>query len=248
MKPRLLVLLLGLVVAYLASELWSMPDEKRPQLVRGEDMLAVVFGDARTVISEMMVKKADSYYHGGIDIDCKLHHEEEEDADGEEHVCDGHCGHHHRDENGGAGANFWSDPWRWINTRIRAPQLHRHLDGREAEELIPLYRAAVRMDKHNLDAWDTLIWIAARDLNDDELARRTIEEAKAANPKSPEIAFSEARFLRQGSNADLSAARREFSRAKALILERNQHHTAEEYSEDDRALLRLIEVFLSESR
>ena len=57
--------------------------ERMPQIVQGDDALSVAFGDAKCTISAAMVRKADSYFHGGIDMECAEghghHHDEPDD-------------------------------------------------------------------------------------------------------------------------------------------------------------------------
>ena len=67
----LLCLFLGLWhVVVLASQVSRFGDAM-PQVVKGEGALAVAFGDARETISRAFVHKADSYFHGGVDMECK---------------------------------------------------------------------------------------------------------------------------------------------------------------------------------
>ena len=91
---------------------------RMPQVVKGEDALSVAFADAKETISVAMVQKADSYYHGGIDMDCHESHEhsheahdhsdadKEHDHDHEEHDHEHDHGHQH-------------DPWRWTKGGLR---------------------------------------------------------------------------------------------------------------------------------
>ena len=172
------------------------PAERMPQVVRGDGVLAVAFGDARETISHALVHKADSYFHGGIDMDCK--HLEEHG---------GHADLHGLQDNGEeAQAAF--DPWWWINSHIRAPERHIHLDGVKSVELLPWFWAAVRADPHNVDAWTTALYVANNMLHDKMLARRVVDEAKARNPESLEIAFAEARFVYDGGKGDVASAER----------------------------------------
>ena len=158
----------------------------RPQLVRGDDALAVAFGGARETISLAMVQKADSYFHGGIDMD-----------GGEEKV-----------EKVGGGEGRGGDWWAWIDSKIRAPQVHRHLDGGESVEMLPWLWAAVKSDPHNAEAWSVAWYAAKHIMKDSATAERVLAEAKAKNPDSIEIAFTEGRAFYDGGKGDLAAAKR----------------------------------------
>jgi len=194
-----------------------------PQLASGSDVLSVIFGDAREVISRAAVQKADSYFHGGIDMDGADHDDDEEHG--------GLCRHDSAsrdapapEENRNSTTIHYSlftihslpDPWHWIDSRIRAPQEHRHLDGAKAVELLPWFWAAVKADPHNAEAWSVTWYTASHVMKDKELAARVLAEAKARNPDSIEIAFTEGRALYDGGKGDVAAAEKAFERARAL--------------------------------
>lgn len=167
-----------------------------PQLVRGEDALAVAFGGARETISLAMVQKADSYFHGGIDMD----------------------GGHEREISHFSSliSHSLPDPWQWIDSHIRAPRIHQHLEGEKAVELMPWFWAAVKADPHNAEAWSVAWYTASHVMKDRELAARVLAEAKEKNPDSIEIAFTEGRALYDGGKGDIFAAKLAFARAVGL--------------------------------
>ena len=175
----------------------------QPQLVRGDDALAVAFGGARETISLAMVQKADSYFHGGIDMDGG---DEVEKVGGGEGEGEG------RSEGEGRGGDWWA----WIDSKIRAPQVHRHLDGGESVEMLPWLWAAVKSDPHNAEAWSVAWYAAKHIMKDSATAERVLAEAKAKNPDSIEIAFTEGRAFYDGGKGDLAAAKRAFARTVAL--------------------------------
>jgi len=183
-----------------------------PQLANGSDVLSVIFGDAREVISRAAVQKADSYFHGGIDMDTH------EDEGG----CEDFCGHHEKTENSTTAhcslltAHSLPDPWHWIDSRIRVPHEHKHLEGAKAVELMPWLWAAVRTDPHNAEAWSVAWYAASHIMKDKEMAARVLAEAKAKNPESIEIAFTEGRALYDGGKGDLVAAKLAFKRTVEL--------------------------------
>ena len=171
-----------------------------PQFAAADDVVSVAFGDAREVISRSAITRADSYFHGGVDMEgceCHGHHE---------------CGHDHGEEH----EEEAGDPWHWINSHIRAPQEHRHLEGAAAVEMLPWFWAAVKVNPHNVEAWSTAWYIAKHTMHDEALAWRVIAEAKAKNPDSVEIAFTEGRAYYDGGHGDLVSAKRCFERARAL--------------------------------
>ena len=191
-----------------------------PQVVQGDDALSVAFGDAKSTISAAMVHKADSYFHGGIDMECKEHHDYHDDHDHD----------HHHDRSGGHDHDAAPNPstlnpqhtthtfdlWGWINQHVRAPEKHVHLEGAKSVELMPWFWASVKADPHNIDAWTTAWYTANTMLKDQALARRILDEAKAKNPDSLEIAWTEARFVYQGGKGDVAAAARLLEEARSL--------------------------------
>lgn len=202
------------VAVLLALALGRFDVARLPQVVQGDDALSVAFGDAKSTISAAMVHKADSYFHGGIDMECQEHHD--------------HHDHHHDDHDHDQSSNppipHSSNPpishphafdlWGWINQHVRAPEKHVHLEGERSVELMPWFWASVKADPHNIDAWTTAWYTANTMLKDHALARRILDEAKAKNPDSLEIAWTEARFVYQGGKGDVAAAMRLLEEAR----------------------------------
>ena len=211
-----LVLPCFVVAVLLALVLGRFGVARLPQVVQGDDALSVAFGDAKATISAAMVHKADSYFHGGIDMECKEHHD--------------HHDHHHDDHDHDQSSNppipqssnppiahsHTFDLWGWINQQVRAPEKHVHLDGAKSVELMPWFWASVKADPHNIDAWTTAWYTANTMLKDRALARRILDEAKAKNPDSLEIAWTEARFVYQRGKGDVAAATRLLEEARRM--------------------------------
>jgi hypothetical protein len=204
------------IAVLLALVLGRFDVARLPQVVQGDDALSVAFGDAKSTISAAMVHKADSYFHGGIDMECKEHHDHHDD-----HDHDHHDDHDHsstppitQSPNHPITQSHTFDPWRWINQQVRAPEKHVHLEGERSVELMPWFWASVKADPHNIDAWTTAWYTANTMLKDQALARRILDEAKAKNPDSLEIAWTEARFVYQGGKGDVAAAMRLLEEAR----------------------------------
>lgn len=181
------ILLLGL--AGMLAILGRLPSARLPQGRMGGDILSVLLGDAKKDISDSMVRTADSYFHGGVDIDCHL-----EGHDHEGHTCpeDGDCPHHGHGHHEGESKSETDhgrrvDPWRWINGHIRAPEVDRHLGQEKAKEMLPWFWMAVRSNPHNTEAWTTAWFAAASLMKDPNLARKVAEEAYQANPDALDV-------------------------------------------------------------
>ena len=226
------------LVGALALLLGRLPAGKLPQAVKGDDVLSVAFGDARAVLAQMMIRKSDSYFHGGVDIGCPCEHCKEDALPRTVAASATGADRYHASRDSTISKSF--DPWNWINAHVRAPQRHVHLDGTQAVELMPFYWAALRADPHDVGAWTTAIFIASDHLKDDALAKRLIAEAGEKNPNSAEVAFAEGRYLRRNGNGDLNAARECFMRAERLLAQKGEVN----WTEDDRVLSNLIRTFL----
>ena len=212
------------VAVLLALVLGRFDVARLPQVVQGDDALSVAFGDAKSTISAAMVHKADSYFHGGIDMECKEHHDHHDDHD---HDHDHSPNPPTSSTRSTRSTRLTSstppllhshtfDLWRWINQHVRAPEKHVHLEGEKSVELMPWFWASVKADPHNIDAWTTAWYTANTMLKDRALARRILDEAKAKNPDSLEIAWTEARFVYQGGKGDVAAAARLLEEARRL--------------------------------
>ena len=201
----LLCLPLGLWHVGRLANLCMRLGDSMPQAVRGDGALAVAFGDARETISQAFVHKADSYFHGGIDMECKhLGEHGGHDHEG----C--HHGHDHDEATHGA-----FDPWHWINSHVRAPDVHRHLGGGEAAEMMPWFWASVKADPHNIDAWTTAWYVANDTIKDKGLALRVVAEGLEKNPDDPDLLVCRGRTLYDNGRGEIAAAREAFSAAVA---------------------------------
>lgn len=208
-----------------------------PQLVRGDDALSVAFGGAKETISLAMVHKADSYFHGGVDMECTLDHDHDE--------C---CHHEHHSPTPNTPTpqhsnTSFPDPWAWINRHIRAPEVERHLEGEKAVELMPWFWASVRADPHNIDAWTTAVYMANRVMKDRALAAKILAEAKAKNPDDLELLWTEGRFVYDGGRGSALLARASFERVVELARERCGGDESK-LSEHDAMILRMSREYL----
>ncbi len=207
---------------------------RRPQGLEGGDLLAVLLGDARKDLAGAMVREADSYFHGGVSDMHDLHHHHHEHGEGEtceecgeehDHAEHDHAEHDHEDEDDHdeeGRESHGPDPWRWINAGIRAPEVHRHLDGERSVELMPWFWAAARADPHNVEAWGSAFHVALRMLKDEELALRIAEEGRRLNPSSIELADTLGQAYRAEAVRDDAKAEEAFRAAVELAAGREE--------------------------
>lgn len=232
----------GLATVWMAASaclLTVLPPGLMPQAGSNEDFLSVLLGDAKADLSQAMIHEADSYFHGGVDMECHaLHAHEHEDhghgghKHGDEHGVEvhehgkdcpcGHCGHEsevHEE------AGF--DPWGWINARIRAPEIERHLEGNRTIEMMPWFWMAVKSDPHNVEAWSTAWYVASRMMKDDMLAFKIAEEGQRLNPKSIEMACVMGRTYRAKGTLDLAKSEVMFEESLKIGKEKEKMTDAE---------------------
>lgn len=186
-----LALCLGLVM--------RIAPARMPQALGGGDFLSVLLGDAKKDISGAMVHEADSYFHGGVDMDC--HH-----LHGGHHHDSGTCCHHDHGHDHDADCDDHHegafDPWRWINVHVRAPEIDRHLSTKQAVEMMPWFWIAVKADPHNVEAWSTAWYTASHVMKDEALALRIAVEGQRLNPESLEMACVLGRAYRAETTRD----------------------------------------------
>lgn len=178
-----------LLAAVMALSSWigELPTARRVQRTSGNDVLSVAFGDAKVTIGRAMIQKADSYFHGGVD------------------------------DHGAQRRHSSFDPWRWINERVQAPHVHRHLEGERAVELIPWLWAAVKANPRDTDAWTSAWYIAGRQMKNWPLACRIAAEGMRQNPQALDIACVLARGFKE---CDPQQAEAQFRSARKLAIEK----------------------------
>lgn len=209
---KALVLVAAVAAVAGAAELCASFGDALPQQAADGDVLSVAFSDAREELASALVHRADSYFHGGIDFDCHAAHGH---AHGHAHE-HGEHDHDHDDIDGHEQDGGWFDPWELIDSRVRAPSVHRHLEGSETMELMPWLWAGVRADPRNVANWTTAWYVASHMAKDYALAREILAEARRANPESMELAFTAGCEAYDGGRGDAAAAETLFLEAKAL--------------------------------
>lgn len=158
----------------------------------GEDLLSIFFADARTVISKSLVTKADSYFHGGVTMECS-------DAHGDHtHATEAHDPAHDAvmDEPGDDAQHDAAsrDPWAWINARVHV-QEHRHLEGDELAELFPWIWAACRTSPHNIEAYEMGWYVLAKMQKKVDQGLAVLEEGILNNPDNIQLEFTRGQSL-----------------------------------------------------
>ena len=215
---KALVLVAAVAAVAGAAELCASFGDALPQQSADGDVLSVAFSDAREELASALVHRADSYFHGGIDFDCHAAHGHAHEHGEDEHEHDDHHDGHEHD--GG-----WFDPWEWIGSHVRAPGIHRHLEGAETMELMPWLWAGVRADPRNVANWTTAWYVASHMAKDHALAREILAEAREAydggrgDAAAAETLFLEAKALGERScDGDLSRLSEHDSQIHQFIL------------------------------
>ncbi len=230
-RHRLYLLIACLAAAWAAVQaqlLFRLPSDLMPQAGSDGDFLSVLLGDAKKDLSWAMIHEADSYFHGGVDMEC--HHLHDAGHEG------GHCAHDHGDGHPEDAHEHERheeaslDPWRWINERVRAPEIERHLEGAKAVEMMPWFWAAVKSDPHNEEAWSTAWYAASHLMKDKHLALKIAEEGWRLNPSSMEIACAVGRSCRDKETFDGERSERMFGLALDMGLGKEEMTDKERFS------------------
>jgi len=161
--------------------------ERLPQ-IPGEDVLALVLGDARQQLSHLLFDKVEEYFHGGVrDVACPMG------------AMGGSQDHDHEAAPAKAcaaaePAGLAADPWAWLNARVHM-QEHRHLEDEQAAELLPWVWAACRVSPKNIQAYQAGSYVLARMVNRPEEGVRLLEEGVRKNPACAELDYSVGEML-----------------------------------------------------
>ncbi len=217
---RLFPYALLVVLALLTGLMARTAPVRMPQALVDGEFLSVLLGDAKKDISGAMVREADSYFHGGVDMDCDhLHgHHEHEERHEEDHV----------DERQDHESELF-DPWRWINAHVRAPEIDRHLDGGKAVEMMPWFWVAIKADPHNVEAWSTAWYTASHLMRDEALALRIATEGQRLNPESLEMACVLGRAYRAKTTRDQERSEEMFHKVLELARMKKELEDRDEF-------------------
>ena len=153
--------------------------DRLPQ-VAGEDVLALVLGDARLIFSNAMLGKAEEYLHGGVrGVVCE--HGLEGESEQHEHSPDDH-------DEGAAHVGGGTDLWSRLNGRVHV-QEHRHPKGEESRELLPWLWAACRSAPQNIQAYENAAYVLGNLMKRPNEAARLLEEGIRKNPANASLEF-----------------------------------------------------------
>ncbi|NLB69709.1 MAG: hypothetical protein GX804_08535 [Lentisphaerae bacterium] len=210
----------------------------------GDDLMSLIFADARAVLGQSLVRVTDRYYHGGVSIDYTAH----------KHECGGlgsRAHTHNHDPAGAAHADTvestgnsqnpkhepskrkFNDPWAWMNSKIHVQQV-RHLEHDEIAELIPSIWAACRADPQNIEAYEMGWYIIAKMLKRPEDGMKVLLEGIKNNPDSVALEVTRGQSLYYDMKDNLAAEE---------VFEKAIHKAAIK-TDDDFKRLSVDEIFM----
>ncbi len=191
------------------------------------DILAQLFGDSRSALSQEFLKRADLYYHGGVQEevghgclsrDSAKNESQDCDNRSHEHNFDDHfdCPHcSETDQHATSDSavvihpkphfSKFPDPLRWLNEQVH-PAGHKHLNGKRYEkEILPWIWAAVKADPHNMAAYENgAYWLSQR-LDQPEEALKLLSDGIAKNPQIASLELARAMILLRDIQDDKEA-------------------------------------------
>ena len=194
----------------------------------GRNIIAVLLGDTRMLLSSKMVVLADEYYHGGVKHqDCEHGLSRHGHQKTLEHTQDEHAHQHtelHSKRNNAEtkqtpekDTSFFIGWVEQINKEIR-PSGHKHLHGKRYEkEILPWMWAAVKASPENVLAYQVSSFWLADKLGKTEQALKLLEKGIEHNPDSYKLELSRAQIFfdpLQNYEKTLSAARKALAKWK----------------------------------
>jgi len=163
-----------------------------PVQAGGADLLSLFFADARSIIGKSLATKADSYFHGGVTMECTDAHGDDPDAheahDPAQEVVMEEAGDEARPDVG------LRDPWAWIKAKVHV-QEHRHLEGEELNEIVPWIWAACRAAPNNIEAYAMGWYVLAKMQKKVDQGLAVLEEGIRNNPDNVELEFTKGQCL-----------------------------------------------------
>ena len=151
-----------------------------PQQGNTGNLLDILAGDTREIISKAMIRKAESYFHRGL----SSHDDHPVTTDLTPHDHD----HPQRPLLG----RF--DPWGYLNSHIHS-QEHIHLERENAKELLPWYWAACEASPHNILAFEATSYALATMLEKPEEAITLLEWGIKHNPYNVKLEIMRGEIL-----------------------------------------------------
>ncbi len=181
----------------------------------GADVVALLFGEARKVVSRSFFDRAELYFHGGVEDAAAACAEHGHGGPGGALAAaavstSGHG--EHDDEEAAAEGGGW-DLWSRLNRRLH-PSEHRHMAGaREEAEVVPWIWAAAKADPHNTLAYSIGAYWLSRRLGRVDEGLRFIEDGIRLNPQSCDLEFCRGEVLIMKDRARPEVAREAFRAA-----------------------------------
>lgn len=144
---------------------------------QSKDPLYLLLGSVKEVIGDTFFLKASSYFHGGVDTNLIQH----EDSLGDE----AHGGEERAHE---TFKKVYTDWVYKINSRVKVLE-HRHLEGEEVKEILPLFKMSVALDPYNVSAiLTTAYWLKAN-FGKTSDATEILKQGVKDNPDDWEISY-----------------------------------------------------------
>lgn len=202
------------------------------------DLMTILLGDARLLLANHFIKKADVYFHSGYYP--SVFHEAWEARKTE------HLRGHEQDEAAHEKAMAFLTQPRDIIDRFGRnfyPTHHEHLSGKRVAEILPWLRFSASLDPNRIEAYVIgAYWLRAH-LQKPKEAERFLKEGLAANPGNPELMFELGRLYHE----DYGDVKRASNVLYAALV--NWEKTAAPNPNDDQlVLLGRIAVYLAHIR
>jgi tetratricopeptide (TPR) repeat protein len=188
------------------------------QAKRGSEAtpLMVLLGDSRRLFANQFFAMADVYFHSGYYptiFDAKK-------KEGPSHLDvathEGEEGQSSKKKEPDDDENFMGKPRDWIEKLGRNffPTVHTHLEGQNAQELLPWLKLSAEMDPTRVETYVTAAYWLRTSLNQPDAAESFLREGLRANPNDPDILLELGRVFFYSKN-NVRVARNIFELALA---------------------------------
>ncbi len=191
-NPRSIILLiiLGICIEFtIATALDPFMQQIFPRKATSVDLIHVLLGNARELLANHLIKKADVYFHAGYYP--SIFHEAAQARSRDHLHSEEYDEHAHEKE-----MSFLSKPKDIIDRfgRYFYPTEHRHLHGHETAEILPWLKFAASVDPQNVESYVITAFWLRRELHKPDQAEAFLREGLKANPNNLTLLYELARL------------------------------------------------------
>jgi len=210
----------SLILALLLTVCFTLSTCMQPRAVnwngnraKSDDILAIVFGDARRLFANHFLKKADMYFHSGYYPSVF-----DEAGKKEIHIAEEASAGQHDEGEAEEEMDFLGKPHDWIERFGRHFSVtdHTHLHGEMVREILPWLRVSAALDPQKVDTYTVASYWLRTQIKRPKEAEQFLRDGLRANPGNPDILY-ELGLLFDEDFKDVERARNIWQAAEAKL-------------------------------